>query len=797
MLCCSPRLVLKVISQPNVSAAAFMWRSDERSRYLTVVAKATFDLEPQRSPLSDETEALRGFDPQSVDDVDSDRVPYKVRSEVIVTGSAHAPDRKPTNRFLVRVVVGGIDKSVGIVSERRLTREGKILEGAPITKVELGWNKAAQGATNPIGRSNEVRDTQGMALLPCLVPPADLHSERADGIASIGLGPIPSHWSPRREMAGSRGGPYQDGDALVLTRDLDHAFFQVAPWDQQQQLTFDADARIVLENLHPKHSRLVTNLQPLYVASNIRSKVRNEERALSADTLVIDAERGRCMLVYRTAIAIGAQEVPEVEVVAGPSPASAGRAEQGRGPRRAMPSLTPFKSDPGAGGDEEITHTGAGLSLPNNVLPFDHGAPKPAAPNQFETAEYSLDALQPSPSKARGTVPDPGTEDVDDTAETGQHKLSKLAPQADVPAKPSRPAPPAPRAPSKPPAPKYPPIQTPSSGTQAPTPPKPPPASTLFGAGRAPGSALEASNDASARKDGGGRPKGAEEPRLVEHDAQPAERRRLELLWSVDDVAERLTADADLMRHLEKRSARRQLFGRPTAEDPTDRSARDAMLVLAEAEPTRPTEFEGLRARALRQDRAAPPLCTVRGDLALLFDEQEALRATIGFAAPFNRGDRGLKEAIEMGEAIADSEWSVGSTIDSAIHRVREQLARVARELTVDVQKASVTRKLLEKRKFRTAVALGGDHVRADFLVGERATPVPMYLPIALKDQLPFYERLPISALVEVRARQDEADTCPHALSVLALARDLDAKLSLPPPSADARVARSSTRRDS
>jgi len=760
VVCCQANLVVKVTGSSNVSSAAFVWRSETGARYLTLVAKATFDLEPQRSALSETVEPLRGFE---AEDAHSDRVPFKIRSEVLASGSAHAPPENGA-RFVARLVVGTIDKSVGVVGERHLTREGQVVIGPPASKVGLGWDCAARGPRNPVGRSNEVRDRQGRALLPSLLPPAEYLSDRIDGVPAIGFDAIPPQWSPRRELGGARGGPYQDADEMVLGNDLDPAFFQVASDDQQQSTTFEPDARIVLENLHPVHARLVTNLQPLYVSANIRSNMRDENRPMHVDTLLIDADSGRCTAVYRTAVALGARELPTAEIVTGPTPASVGRPERASGSRRTMPSLTPFT--PSADSAElDVTHTELGIPKPQPALPFDQ---RIAAPRE---------AIQP----ATGAVPfevatdeAKGVDSNEITADSDDEVLRPGRPSKTQPNPPSPPPPPpvGPSSPSR--------LTLGASLLGVPNvtaPAKPPPASTLFRADRAPMSALEASNDAGtrdAKHDPLGR--GSREPRFSEASIhEDRERLRLELLWSDEQAGERLAFDAPLMRFADKTPARRRLFGRPTTGEDASHRAQEIMDVLASAAPTNPTDFDALRTSTLRQNQgAAPPLCVVRGALVLLFDEQEALRATIGFASPFNRGDRNLKVAVEMGEAIADSEWSIGKSIESAISRIREALAKVARELTVEVQHSNVTRKLLEKRKFRTAVALGAEHLRADFVPAERATPVPMYLPMELKEQLPLYERLPITALVEVRTRQDEVEVSAHALSVLAIARDLD-----------------------
>lgn len=88
---------MDVISYCPLPVASLVWRPRAGSWALTVVAKATFTLEPGESPLAEEQELPFEDDIHWDDDerrslaAASDLAPYKGRADVIVVGSAHAP----------------------------------------------------------------------------------------------------------------------------------------------------------------------------------------------------------------------------------------------------------------------------------------------------------------------------------------------------------------------------------------------------------------------------------------------------------------------------------------------------------------------------------------------------------------------------------------------------------------------------------------------------------------------------------------------------------------------------------
>ena len=302
---------MEVVSICPLRAASVLWESAPYARTLTVVAKATYSLRPVESPLATAQEAPTEIDEHWNDDeqrslhAPSDLAPFKRRADVILVGHAFAPGAIPVRSLVARLVVGEVDKSIEVFGERAFTIDAKLLEGAPFVKAPIRWERAAGGpdTLNPVG----IRvDTLHSPMLPSLQPPGLHVTSPADYVAPVCFGPIAATWPTRlaKLSVSAAGWDFRRWSDQRLPHDLDPAFFNVAPSDQQLDV-IRPNERIVLENLHPEHPRLVTSL----VSATPRAVVEgangtSEEFGMRCDTLLIDTDRGTCSLTWRGQIPI-------------------------------------------------------------------------------------------------------------------------------------------------------------------------------------------------------------------------------------------------------------------------------------------------------------------------------------------------------------------------------------------------------------------------------------------------------------------------------------------------------------
>ena len=307
---------MEVTSISPLRVGSLVWQSSEGRFVLTVVCKATYTLTPEVSPLAAEQEGINerdnhwDDDPRRSVDAPGDLAPFKPRADVLLVGYAYAPRKTPVVSLKARLIVGAVDKTIEVFCQRLWTLEGALRLGARWSKMPLRYERAAGGPDtwNPVGVDSDARpDTYGQRVVPNLQPP-ELHlSQPGNVIRPVGFGPLSASWLIRRERLGERAPSWGDSGPLefpLVDDEFDALFFQAAPLDQQVD-TLREDERIVLENLHPEHARLVTSLPGVKPLAFIEIPGRAaSELSFVADTLWIDTARGICTLTWRAQVAI-------------------------------------------------------------------------------------------------------------------------------------------------------------------------------------------------------------------------------------------------------------------------------------------------------------------------------------------------------------------------------------------------------------------------------------------------------------------------------------------------------------
>jgi hypothetical protein len=233
-------------------------------------------------------------------------------------------------------------------------------------------------------------------------------------------------------------------------------------------------------------------------------------------------------------------------------------------------------------------------------------------------------------------------------------------------------------------------------------------------------------------------PESSSVPR-IEPSSQTVPRRRVDLMWF----------DADSLPHVR-------------AAIPSEESD-DALYLkglLSDAEGG-----EDAIARALESDAR---LLVLSGELRFPFDELARLRALVAGASPLITGDDELERIVGTAKELLDGAWvsactaaQLADAIHTALrHRKRKSASLVALE-------EGVERVLLRERRYQRRTVFGGAALRT--LFGRSRTPA--YLPEAVADVLPMFHALHVTLLAEAHLSQDQYETSPHALRVLALGR--------------------------
>jgi len=237
----------------------------------TVIVKGTFRLHPDgvASPLPEQPEW---------EDVD-ELAYFKPRTDLLLTGTCHAPGREPVTACRVTFRVGRFAKSLGVVGDR-----------GPFERTALTYENAYGGPGvqgNPVGKE-----------IPNIVYP-----DRPGAKIVAGFGPIPGTWPQRASRVGTFGQKWLKERWPWYPEDWDGSYFNTAPQDQQLEGYLTGEEEIYLENLHPEHSVYRCRLPGLRVRFFVlrREKAHQEfcEVSLRLDTLRADMDEERLTLLWR------------------------------------------------------------------------------------------------------------------------------------------------------------------------------------------------------------------------------------------------------------------------------------------------------------------------------------------------------------------------------------------------------------------------------------------------------------------------------------------------------------------
>lgn len=187
-----------------------------------------------------------------------------------------------------------------------------------------------------------------------------------------------------------------------------------------------------------------------------------------------------------------------------------------------------------------------------------------------------------------------------------------------------------------------------------------------------------------------------------------------------------------------------------------------ALEVLASTKPSTREQ----NSQALREGLQRGVRCTalVAGNLELVLDASEALRATLGAITPYLRADGPLKDAYEAA-AQALSTASASSQRIAASHkqRIDELLAqRTRNRAAID---ALVEQAVVETRSLARRPVFGASHWKAS-LDG-----IATYLPEAAGWELPLLRSFEARVWVELRPAQESDDGQAISYRVRAIAR--------------------------
>ena len=183
---------------------------------LITIAKASFSLE-MRPKIIRSPEDWMSSD-RYYGDADTTSLQYpadfgllKPATDIIVQGSALAPDDRPVQAMDVSIQVGEVYKRVTVQGDRYWQGD-RITPAEPFVSMPMVYERAFGGRVaineyNPVGvgmaASYAGAMVPGEIPLPNLEDPDHLIQKRSDRPLPAAFGAVPAHWEPRLSLAGT------------------------------------------------------------------------------------------------------------------------------------------------------------------------------------------------------------------------------------------------------------------------------------------------------------------------------------------------------------------------------------------------------------------------------------------------------------------------------------------------------------------------------------------------------------------------------------------------------------------
>jgi hypothetical protein len=263
--------MFRITTSVPFAVGTLPWQDAQGAARLSAIVKATFtignpaDVGLTRLPLCT-SDVISPDQPQTIR-FESDLVPFKPRTDVVLAGRAYAPGGKPVPQLVAGLRVGELRYGVAVFGDRTWQWRGvappTISDAEPFTSMDLVYERAFGGIDGPgsmyckenlvgtgfIGKKTRER-VNGLRL-PNLEDPRDVirawdHHPRPVGLGFYGRG-----WMPRLAYAGTYDEKYLKERHPLPPADFSYRFFNGAHPDLQVEGYLRGDEEVVLVNVCP------------------------------------------------------------------------------------------------------------------------------------------------------------------------------------------------------------------------------------------------------------------------------------------------------------------------------------------------------------------------------------------------------------------------------------------------------------------------------------------------------------------------------------------------------------------
>jgi len=321
---------MNIVNNTPYNATAFVLMDNIGAENLLIVIKGTWTIEKngkltvaeQQMPII--TEPLYFGEPgESSLIYDTDVVMEKPGTDCVLLGHAYAP--APRLPFVdVTFAVGPIKKQLRVFGERRWAKNrigmASILKMSPIEKVALTWENAFGGSDtscqdsskhefcleNPVGigfmaaKTNINFDGQ---LLPYIENPADLIEKPGQRTKPAGFAMVAPYWQPRAGFTGTYDDNWRNNINPLPPEDFDLRFNSCAAPGLCTPKHLSGTEQVFVEGATAQ-GPLRFDLPGVTPQAAVRFSKREESLFLKLDTVIVEPDEARLVLVWRGALNI-------------------------------------------------------------------------------------------------------------------------------------------------------------------------------------------------------------------------------------------------------------------------------------------------------------------------------------------------------------------------------------------------------------------------------------------------------------------------------------------------------------
>ena len=326
---------MEVVNKTGFMFAPIVGRMGFPGHSLTLIIKGTFDLKPDEEVVFAQKQLFPTGNELYEDDkegtgsyrYDSDFAYFKPRSDLLLVGKCYPPGDQPVQACRVSFQVGNISKSLGIIGNRyKQDAFDTLSESELFTEIDLRYESSYGGEgfkSNPVGRSYKTEQNEsesGQWLLPNIE--AIQHSSQPvdDNAEPVGFGPLGNMWHTRFSKTGTYNKAWLKEMWPWFPKDFDWGYFNAAPSDMQVEGYLKGDEVLFFENLHPGCSQYRSQLPGIRIRLFVNAYHKDspndlqfKEVSVNLDTLWVDMEAEKLVLVWRGLTAVQSEDFEEIQ----------------------------------------------------------------------------------------------------------------------------------------------------------------------------------------------------------------------------------------------------------------------------------------------------------------------------------------------------------------------------------------------------------------------------------------------------------------------------------------------------